>query len=491
MDTTVRADTDSAGLLPPQPIERASAADLMELAGDRTGAPMQVGAILVLGPVCGLDLTAVREVMADRVRAVPRLRQRLVRAPLGCGRPVWVDDSGFDIHRHVRSVDCPAPGDQDALLALAAEMITSPLPSHQPLWLATMVTGLAGGGTALIVVFHHVLADGIGGLAVLAQLVDGAPAVPIMDFPRPPPTPRQLFADAVHTRLAALTRLPAGARQLRAAIAELGTGTPRPPSCSLNRPTGPQRALALARADLAAVHTTARAHGATVNDVMLTAVAGALRTLLRRRGETINSIVVSVPVSLRRSGSITRLGNQVGVMPVAIPTTGDPIRRLAAIARITSSRKATAPDASMALLGPIFRFMAQLGLLHRFIDRQRMITTLLTNLHGPDTRLSFLGAPVISLIPVSQTTGNVTVAFAVLSYAGTLVTTITSDPQHCPDLSELAAELHKQLNALAHLRPGRLALSQVVDVTSAVGLGEQGREVVEADVQEPSVECPC
>lgn len=449
MDTAVRAGTSSVDLLSPMPIERASAADLMELAADRADAAMQIGAVLVLGAVTGLDVAAVREAMADRVRAVPRLRQRLVRAPFGCGRPVWVDDPGFDIHRHVRSVGCPAPGDEDALLKLAAEAITDPLPLHQPLWSAILVTGLAGAASALIIVFHHVLADGIGGLAVLAQLVDGAPATAIVDFPKPPPTPRRLFIDAVGTRLAALTHLPAGARQLRAAIAEFGTDrTPRPPTCSLNRPTGPQRALALARVDLAAVHTIARAHGATVNDVMLTAVAGALHALLRHRGETIDTIVVSVPVALRRSASITHLGNEVGMMPVAVPTAGDAIHRLAAIAHITSSHKSAARDTPATLLAHIFRLMAKLGMLHRFIDRQRLITTLITNLHGPDIRLAFLGAPVTSIIPVSQTAGNVTVAFAVLSYAGTLVTTIIADPQHCPDLPELASEVHNQLNAL-------------------------------------------
>jgi diacylglycerol O-acyltransferase len=92
----------------PVPIERASAADLALLAMECGGAvPEHLGAVLVLDAGPGLDVESVGRVLAERVRAVPRLRQRLVRAPTGCGRPVWVDDPGFDAARHVRLLPCP------------------------------------------------------------------------------------------------------------------------------------------------------------------------------------------------------------------------------------------------------------------------------------------------------------------------------------------------------------------------------------------------
>ena len=113
------------------------------------------------------------------------------------------------------------------MLGVAATTVTRRLPANRPLWSATLVTSLADGGAALIVTLHHVLADGIGGLAVLARLVDGAPTAPSPDFPRPSPGRRALILDAFDTRLRALTHLPAGVRQLRAALAELAaSGTP-------------------------------------------------------------------------------------------------------------------------------------------------------------------------------------------------------------------------------------------------------------------------
>ena len=168
-------------------IERTSPTDLMELASDLPGSPMQVAAVLVLGAASGLNLNAVRDAIGERIQAVPRLRQRLVEAPFGCGRPVWVDDPGFDIRHHVNAVHCPAPGDETALLGVVADTVTHRLPVNRPLWSATLVTSLTDGSAALIVMLHHVLADGIGGLAVLARLVDGMPTTPGTDFPRPSP----------------------------------------------------------------------------------------------------------------------------------------------------------------------------------------------------------------------------------------------------------------------------------------------------------------
>lgn len=454
------------------PIERASPTDLMELASDAGGAPMQVGAVLVLGAAAPAGLPAVRDAIAERMRAIPRLRQHLVATPPGCGRPVWVDVAEFDIRDHVRELACPGPADEPALLALAAELMTERLPRDRPLWAATLVSGLAGGRSALVVVFHHVLADGIGGLAVLARLVDGAPEPPAVAFPRRAPAARELLADALLSRVRAVGRLAAGVRRLRSAAGELGTGrrAVRPPRCSLNRPTGPRRALAVARADLAAVRAAGKAHGATVNDVVLAAVAGALHAVLRSRGETADTFVVSVPVSARRADSTARLGNEVGVMPVAIPAAGDPSSRLTAIGRITSSRKSATPGASAALLGPAFRALARIGALRWFIDRQHLVTTFVTNLRGPDRPLSFLGAPVTAVIPVGTITGNVTVAFAVLSYAGTLGVTVIADPQSCPDLPVLAAALQDELDVLT----GHAAVAREAATRAGRCRGSQG-----------------
>ena len=135
-------------------------------------------------------------------------------------------------------------------------------------------------------------------------------------------------------------------------------------------------------------------------------------------------------------------------MGVPVTAAGDPYQRLAAIAHTTRNRRPPDPGATTALLGPAFRILARLGAFRWFVDRQRLVTTMVTNLRGPDVRLSLLAAPITGVIPVSPITGNVTVAFAVLSYAGTLVVTVIADPQHCPDLPTLVAHLQCELDLL-------------------------------------------
>ena len=431
------------------PLERATAEDVTSLVTDTASAPMQVGAVLRLDAPDGIDTVAGTKVIAERIRSVPRLRQRLIPVPFGCGRPVWVDDPAFDVARHVHGIVCPNGGGEESLLGAAAELVCAPLRRDRPLWSATFVSAVAPGQAALVVVFHHVLTDGIGGLAVLANLVDGAPVGRSSPPPSPPPSTAQLFIDALVGRLRSVSRLPSAMRGLWASRIEIRSARPRRPTpSSLNQPTGSRRRLAVVRADLERIRDAAHAHGATVNDVLLASVAGALGQLMAARGETVERLVVSVPVSARRHTSATDLGNQVGVVLVDLPTMGDRSRRIQATAAAMNAAKAAPRGASAALLGAAFRMLARLGVFHWFIDRQRLVNTFVTNLRGPDARLTFLGADISEVIPIAVVTGNVAVSFAALSYDDTLAVTIIADPEACPDLDVLADALQRQLDGL-------------------------------------------
>jgi diacylglycerol O-acyltransferase len=116
----------------PVAVERASSNDVMELVCDSTGTSMQVAAVLMLETPSPVDLAAVRDTIADRITTVPRLRQRLVKTPFGHGRPVWIDDPSFTITNHVTSADCPAPGDEQALLEVVAGTVTRRLLPSRP-----------------------------------------------------------------------------------------------------------------------------------------------------------------------------------------------------------------------------------------------------------------------------------------------------------------------------------------------------------------------
>jgi diacylglycerol O-acyltransferase len=429
--------------------ERVSTDDLMSLASERGSTPVQVGAVLMLDASESLDPGLTLEAIARRITSVPRLRQRLVKVPWGCGRPVWVDDRDFTVTNHFSVVRCPAPGGEGGILGVAAEMLLTRLRRDRPLWAATLVTDTGQGGAALIIVFHHVLADGIGGLAVLASLVDGAAEPHGSVFPVPMPSLAQLALEAATDRVRSARELQEVLRRLRGAASQLRpVFSVRVARSSLNKPTGPRRRFASVRVDLDQIRSTAHAHRATVNDVVLSAIAAALHRLLATRGERVEQFVMSVPFSARRHANADDLGNQSGVIPLRVCGVGDLAQRLESLAEVTGAAKRAQRGASTALLGPFFRLLAAAGLYRWFIDRQRLIHTFVSNLRGPEIRLSFLGCPVTSIIPLSVATGNVTVSFAVLSYAGSLTITLIADPDTCPDLSELRDALEEELRVL-------------------------------------------
>src|SRR5579884_1046233 len=211
-------------------IERASASDRAFLAMDTGQVPEQFGVLLTLYAEGegegGLDLASARLLLADRIRAVPRLRQRLVRVPLGCGGPIWVDDTQFDIRRHVRAVACPKPGREQQLLDTAVSVISEPLPRDAPLWAAVLITSPTGGALPLVIVLHHALADGIGGLAVLRGLIDAPREGSGANFPRSAPLAPALAREAFRARLRGLRRASQSWQLLRRSMAAAAAGRP-------------------------------------------------------------------------------------------------------------------------------------------------------------------------------------------------------------------------------------------------------------------------
>jgi diacylglycerol O-acyltransferase len=437
-------------------IERASPSDRAFLAMDTGQAPEQFGVVLMLKAGAAFELAYARQLIAERIPAVPRLRQRLMRVPLGCGGPIWVDDPGFDIRHHVRAVRCPEPGDEAAVLSTALSVVMTSLPRVRPLWSAVLVTGLAQGASALVLVLHHALADGIGGLAVLARLVDAPAGAPGVDFPRPAPSRAGLAYEAFTTRLGALRHAAQSWHLLRKSMgAGGGLRPPRATPCSLNRPTGPDRRLAVVRADLAALRTASHRYGATANDAVLVAVAGALHRVLVSRGERIGRLVVTVPVSGRHPDNAPALGNMVSPMLVSVPTTGNAPDRLQQVAAQVRAHKAAATGPPpIAVLGWLFRPVAALGGFGWYMRHQHRFHTLVSHVRGPTEQLAFGGLPITSAVPIGVGPGgNIPVYFEALSYADTLTLTAVVDSSFLPDTDELAHSLRAELDLIINHCP--------------------------------------
>jgi WS/DGAT/MGAT family acyltransferase len=369
-----------------------------------------------------------------------------VPVPIGCGRPIWVDDPTYCPDRHVSVVTADPTDDVDVLRS-AVDLVMAPLATDRPLWSARILTGVTSHRAVLIVVVHHVLANGVAGLTLLAGLADGAPNRPDVDFPRPAPSSGQLRTAAFRAGLLSVGRLPAGLARLASGTAvlmpALRSGAT---ACSLNQPTGPERRLAIVRCDLSVIRDRAHRDEATVNDVLLAAVTGALHTVLLRRGELLSELVVSVPFSSRSDAD--NLGHHSGVIPLRLPAAGPFDERLRATVAITRAAKRAGRGTSISLLGPAFRVLAALGLYERLITHQRHVHTVVSDLEGPTEPLTIAGHRICRIIPLSTTTGNLTVAVTALSYAGVLTVAVMADPSRCPDLSVLQDALAAEFRAV-------------------------------------------
>jgi diacylglycerol O-acyltransferase len=196
------------------------------------------------------------------------------------------------------------------------------------------------------------------------------------------------------------------------------------------------------------VKRIAHAHGAKVNDVLMTVVASGLRDLLLGRGEPVDGVVLRafVPVSLHTGAPGQARGNRDGAMLVPLPI-GEPdgLRRLRLIAAETRARKKKSRPAG----GTLFRNATIQRAALRAAPHQRVMNTYAANVPGPPVPLYFAGAPILEMFPVVPLMANVSVGVGALSYAGQFNLTAVADKELCPDLEVFADGARRSLEALA------------------------------------------
>jgi WS/DGAT/MGAT family acyltransferase len=434
-------------------VERVSVLDASNLRVERYGLPMHVAALVILdaGPMLDpsgdLRLAAVRAHVEECTRSARRLRQ--VLAFPRWGRPIWVTFDDFDITQHVRTRALPSPADEAALLAACAELNEEPLDRSRPLWEMWLLTGMVGNRIGLLIRLHHVVADGMAALGMLAPLFEPAESDSTPTPPQPGPSsqrqPDRRRAWSALRRCGQFAAvLPAMVRQLTVLLRQA-----RSPMLSLNQPVGPHRRLTLVRADLVAARTVAHAHGGKVNDVVLAAVAGGTRHLLERRGDLRPdlSVNVSLATSIRRTKDPSS-GNRVAVRVVRIPVgEPDPVLRLEQIVAATMAQRRLPPYQPSGRL--LQRWMV------RVMNRQRLVNLLVSNLPGPPTPLLFAGARVMEMAQVGVVQGNLAIGVGVLSYAGQLTFDVVCDAAVVPDVHLFAEGMTGTLRELGAISTPR------------------------------------
>jgi WS/DGAT/MGAT family acyltransferase len=334
-------------------MERMSGADALMIYLDRAEAYNHTIKLQILDPSEdpeGWSWPRFKRAMASRVGLVPRLRQRYLRVPLGINHPVWVEDPAFDIDYHLRRVGCPAPGTMAELCEVVCELYAHPLDHTRPLWQIWVVEGLEGGRIAVLLLIHHALTDGVGFLRMLDSFWNVRPET--LEHPQPaawnpPPLPSKwrLFVDGLLDFPGLIaSNLPGAVRGIRAGRKIVASwrkeGRTLPPTpgdphypAPYARRLSPRRSFAIRSFGLPRVRAVAKALDATINDVFLTAVAGAVRRFaIEQEGVAPTApMVATVPFALVPLAERTRDGNFSTVCHTLLyADVADPLERLAA-----------------------------------------------------------------------------------------------------------------------------------------------------------------
>lgn len=411
------------------------------------------------------------EAIDQRLHLVPRYRQRLAFVPYVQARPRWVDDPHFNLSYHVRATALPAPGDEGQLKALAGRVFSQRLDRDKPLWELWVVHGLSGDRFALLSKTHHALVDGISGVDIVTVLFDAArepktPPAPGEPWePRPLPSRAQLVGESLVERLGT----PAGAvravrdvldrpRQIagaaRDALAGLGAiagvGIRAAPETPYNQPISSHRRFAWVRSTLADVKAIKSELGGTVNDVMLAAVAGALRRDLERRKVLTAGLELRamVPVSVRPEDARGALGNQVAAMYAILPVGIDDARaRFTAISegmrRLKETGQAVGARALTELAG--FAPPTVLSQAARLVPTKRMFNLVVTNVPGPQFSVYLMGREMLEPFPLVPLAKNQGLGVAIMSYNGRINFGLNADYELVPDVDRLAEDLADSL----------------------------------------------
>jgi len=325
--------------------------------------------------------------------------------------------------------------DEAGLLTWCAQRSILSLDRSRPLWRMDVVPGLSEGRVGLLVAVHHVVADGLRGVAMMTGLFDATPEVtddadtPVPPWrPQPVPTGRELLADNLRRRAAGARRvvhglptLPARLRPLRALTAEARTRSMSVPA--LVGPIGSRRRIAVLRLPVAALRRAAHDRDATINDLLLAAVTAGLHDLLGARDECPRDLVLraSVPVGAR-DGSAG--GMLVAPLPVGVDDSEERLRLICAQTR----RRKQHPDEGIAAMLTLPVSLARLGVLWARHAASSHINLYVTNVPGPPRPLYVAGARVVDVAPLAPLVAGVPLSVTALSYDGVLAVSLLADP---------------------------------------------------------------
>ncbi len=465
-------------------MQQLSGQDAMFVYMESKQTPFHVGGFATYDPSTAPDgqvsFQDIYDQIESRLHLLPQLRRRLVRVPLDLDHPYWVDDPDFDLEYHVRQIALPRPGDWRQLRVQAARLLARPLDPSRPLWEIYVVEGLEEipglpeGSFAVVTKLHHAAVDGVAGRELNSVLHTSSPDL-VEHYvepwaPEDQPTQTDLLGRTARNYLVRPARLVSavghtvpvlGRLQQGVRAGELQRQRFRAPRTRFNGPLDARRVVDGCEFELAEMKRIRTAvPGATVNDVVLALLGGALRIYLGGKNELPDEpLVALIPISVRGDDDRGAAGNQVATMRATLATdVADPLERLAKIHESTAQSKLLGQAIGArtlveyseflpgGLLGLGTRALLASGLTHR---AGPFANVPVTNIPGPQTPWYLAGARMVSSYgtpPVFEGTGLIHLVF---SYCGKVSVSTWSCPTVLPDIEVYTDAIRSGFSELA------------------------------------------
>ncbi|HMI81684.1 MAG TPA: wax ester/triacylglycerol synthase family O-acyltransferase [Solirubrobacterales bacterium] len=476
--------------------ERLSGLDTSFLHLERSGAHMHVASVSIFKGEAPTH-REFRDHIASRLHLVPRFRQKLRFVPLSQSRPVWIDDPHLNLEYHVRQTALPAPGSDEQLRNLASRIFSQQLDRSKPLWELWLVEGLTDERFAIIGKSHHALVDGVSGVDITTVLFDLDPDPQGASEKAPPwlaspePTSVQLLSEALKERMTSPREIYRGFRAalrgprqvlrgLGATSKMVGAGVSAPTSV-FNVEIGPHRRFQMVQADLDDLKRVKDAHGGTVNDVILSIVAGTLGKYLRARGHDTEGLELRamVPVSVRADEEHGALGNRISAMMAPLPVwCEDPVERLHLMSEEMGDLKTSGQAVGAEILTKLTDFAPGTiaSQAARLQPAQRFFNLVVTNVPGPQFPLYVLGRKMESIFPMVPLARRQALCVGIMSYNGQVNFGLVGDYDAMADLDSFALDLEAATQEVIETAPKKRAKKGKAAAASANGAGPVAAE---------------
>jgi diacylglycerol O-acyltransferase len=435
-----------------------------------------------------LDFNRLYATIDSRLASFPRFHKKIVQPKSGIGVHCWEEDTHFDLRSHLQRIALPAPGDKAELQEVIANLTAAPLDPYKPLWQVHLIENY-GDGCVLFFRIHHCITDGIAGIYLLLSLADQDPDAP---WPKSRPEKksqpfslRKLLPIESIIQTAAKT-FNASEKLGRQAIKELGKTVSDPahlkrlakqygciptdfasvlskymimssdPNTAFKGKLGVRKRVAWTEPmSLDKIKTVGRAIStATLNDVLIATVTGAMRRYLKSRNTRVNELDlrVTVPVNIRKPGTEFELGNKFSLVFLPLPVhLEDPVLRLKEVKRRMDQLK-TSPD-------PLINFalLSAMGYLPPVLAKKasaffgNKASGVLTNVPGPRETLYFAGQKVENFMFWVPRSGKIGLGISIISYDGKVTVGVASDEGLMPDPEILLEGFEEEFSSLLSL----------------------------------------